>query len=206
MGLLDNVESEWLDEAEYFKEEQKSIDERVNRDFSKGAGIKTDDEKLYSKWLKHHHDETITPKELSDELFVCSLTMEQALYEISCTADYFEIEFEDAIIISDSQYIEYNQEGNADLDSRLNRWNLAKKVILNAWLITPSKLNDTVKTLLALNLAVPKELKKTIWVRENYAENQKKEALSNAFNSIFKSITHKPTVEIIVDTVIKSLK
>ena len=202
MSLLNGID--WKDEADYFEEEQNRIDERVNRDFSKGSGSLEEDEKIYNKWLRHHGDrERMTAKEFSDEIFVFNQDLEFVMYEIHCTAEYFGIEFIDAIIISDIKYRDYNEGDELNLGKYLDRWNLAIKVINNAFNETPTKLQNAVDTLLGIDADIPIELTKSIMIRENYKANQKSKALTDAFNAIFPDVKHKPTIEIIVN---KSLK
>ena len=202
MSILDDIWDSDDNVIDIQEEQRKNI----YRDFSKGSGNKTDEEKTYNKWLRYNRNEkALTAKEFTDETFVESGELEHVLFEIYCTAEYFNIEFDEAIIISDSKYIAYVQgheinnrgEWITAGEKQTKRWKLAKKVINNAFNETPTKLQNAVDTLLSINVEIPIELEKSIWVQKNYAKNQKVNALIDAINSIFPDIKHKPTIEII---------
>ena len=215
MSLLDNVlttDISWEDEMMDTAKEQSK---RVNRNFKTGSGTKTEKEKIYNIWIKEHQGrEILTAKKFAEPLFVESQHLEEVMYEIHCTSEYFDIEFEDAVIISDPKYVRYiqgveqqNQEtgaviGNDGID-KTKRWELAKRVIKKAFAVKPIKVQNAIDTLLELNLDVPTELTKTIMIQDNYNGNQKVKALTDAFNAIFKDVRHKPTIKIIVRTALK---
>jgi len=199
MSLLDFWTDKDSDEMEQIeKEEEQRLEERVNRDFSKGSGKLFSDEKIYNKWLMYHGDvDRKTAKDMTD--FFEIHEMEKAMYEVYCTSQVFDIDFEDAVIISDPVYVKYEQEGSKKID----RWNLAKKVIENAFLTTPSKLQEAVDTLLTLDSDIPTELEKAIMIRSNYNKNQKAKALQDALSGIFPTLNHKPTIELIARKALK---
>ena len=208
MSLLDNViETNISWEQEMFNE-RKELKARMKRDLSEGSGELFRDERLYNKWLKYHSPNgRYTARDFADNPQIDDIAL--AKYEIYCTSEYFNIDFKEAIYISDQKYVRYEQGAdlidqdtgeiiNDNCAENLKKWNLAKKVINNAFNCTLTKIENTISTLNKLKIDIPIELEKIFMVRKKYAKNQKREALTAAFKTIFKDISHEPTIEKIV--------
>lgn len=107
----------------------------------------------------------------------------------------FDIDIEDKDAAKVTNPLFYDNELEEELEKRVEHYQTTLHAIRTAYSITEAKLKATMMTLEALDAEIPKVLKITIYVRENYAKNQLRKALTDAVKAIFPSIENKKILD-----------
>jgi len=84
----------------------------------------------------------------------------------------------------------YSPELEVELEKRVEYYNMVLHVITTAHYFTDEKINRTMKTFKSLGIDTPRELHLAKYVRENYQENQRRNALKEAIKTIFPTINN----------------
>ncbi len=84
----------------------------------------------------------------------------------------------------------YSSELAVELEKRIEYYNMVLHVITTAHYFTDEKINRTIKTFKSSGIDIPKELHLAKYVRENYQENQRQNALEDAIKTIFPTINN----------------
>ena len=107
----------------------------------------------------------------------------------------FDIDIEDKDAAKVTNPLFYDNELEEELEKRVEHYQTTLHAIRTAYSITEAKLKATMMTLEALDAEIPKVLKTAIYVRENYAKNQLRKALTDAVKAIFPSIENKKILD-----------
>jgi len=177
-----------LDKA--FKRAQNIIEE-VRESLKDDPDCIPDSLKVYNRY---YDGVPITVKQyvenadIRDEVEHTALMILATKWQIDRIFD-IDIEEKDAAKVTNPLF--YDNALEEELEKRVEHYQTTLHAIRKAYSITEAKLKSTMMTLEALDAEIPKVLKTVIYVRENYAKNQLRNALSDAVKTIFPSIKNK---------------
>lgn len=181
-----------LDRA--FKRAQSIIDE-VRDSRKDGSGRMPDSLKIYNRY---YDGIPITARQYAENADIRD-EVEHTVLMILATKwqidRIFNIDIEEKDAAQVTNPIFYDNELEEELDKKVEHYQTALHAIRTAHSITEAKLKATMMTLEALDAEIPKVLKMTIYVRENYAKNQLRKALADAIKTIFPSINNKKILD-----------
>ena len=130
--------------------------------------------------------------DIRDEVEHTALMILATKWQIDRIFD-IDIEEKDAAKATDPLF--YDNVLEEELEKRIEHYQTTLHAIRVAYSVTEAKLKSTVLTLEALDAEIPKVLKTVIFVREHYAKNQLKKALTDAVKTIFPSIKNKKILD-----------
>ncbi len=126
--------------------------------------------------------------DIRDEVEHTALMILATKWQIDRIFD-LDIEEKDAAKVIDPLF--YDNVLEEELEKRVEHYQTTLHAIRTAYSITQAKLKSTVMTLETLDVEIPKVLKTVNYVREHYAKNQLRKALSDAVKTIFPSIKNR---------------
>ncbi len=126
--------------------------------------------------------------DIRDEVEHTALMILATKWQIDRIFD-IDIEEKDAAKVTDPLF--YDNALEEELEKRVEHYQTTLHAIRTAYSITQAKLKSTVMTLETLDVEIPKVLKTVNYVREHYAKNQLRKALSDAVKTIFPSIKNR---------------
>ncbi len=172
------------------KRAQSIIDE-VRDSLKDGSGRMSKSLNIYNKYQK---GEPISAKQYEEDRDVRE-EVDRAVSLILATKweidRIFDVDIEDKDAVKVTDVLFYQPELEEQLEDRVKHYQMVLHAIKTAHTLTDAQLKTTAKTLDALGVDMPREMKIILHVRENYAKNQLKTALADAVETIFPSINNK---------------